>query len=340
MKAFQLVKHGRPEESFRLTQLPDPSPAADEVTIEVEAFGLNFADIMARLGLYRECPPLPAVIGYDVVGYVKEIGSHVTHLKKGQRVVALTRFGGYASLVKTKSQGAVPLSETTPAGEACALATQCCTAYYAAEVMVRLNPGNHVLIQAAAGGVGSALVQIARHRGCIIYGAAGSEEKLHYLKRLGVNYPINYRKNDFYEEVKKIMDGQQPDVIFNSIGGRTVSEGLRLLGAGGRMVCYGAAEAAGSKIPLLAQLKLLWGFGLILPPALVMQSKSFIGINMLRIADHKPSTLQHCLHAVVQWYNDGVLKPHVGGVFKAEQLAEAHRLLETRQSIGKLVVQW
>lgn len=340
MKAFQLTRFGSAKESFQLQQLPDLHPKPHEVIVDVEAFGLNFADVVARKGMYRDCPPLPCVIGYDAVGRISKTGSDVKNLKAGQRVVAFTRFGGYATQVASDHKGVVPISENMDTGEAAALATQYCTAYYAAEEMVRLHEGDHVVIQAAAGGVGTALIQLAKNRKCIIYGGAGSDEKLDYLRNLGVDYPINYRKQDFHQTIRKIMSGKKPDVIFNSIGGKSMRDGMNLLGTGGRMVGYGAAEAMDEGNKVLANLKLAWGFGLLFPPLLIMQTKALIGINMLRVADDKPDVLQRCLHNVVEMHEQGILKPHTGAVFTSDELAEAHDFLESRKSMGKMIVKW
>lgn len=340
MKAFQLTRFGTASEAFQLKELPDLQPQPHEVVVDVETFGLNFADVVARLGKYQDCPPLPVVIGYEVVGRISKVGSNAGEHKIGQRVVAFTRFGGYATQVKADHLGVVAIPENMDAGEAAALATQYCTAYYAAEEMVRLHEGDHVLLQAAAGGVGTALVQIAKYKKCVVYGGAGSDEKLDYLRKLGVDYPINYLKEDFYSAVKKIMGNNKPDVIFNSIGGKTARDGMKELGASGRMVCYGAADGTEIKNKVLSGLKLAWGFGLTFTPFLIMQSKSFIGVNMLRIADDKTLVLKRCLTQVVKWHGEGILKPHVGKVFSANQLEEAHAFLESRKSIGKVIVNW
>lgn len=340
MKAFQLTRFGSAEKAFQLKEFPDLQPRSHEVVVDVEAFGLNFADVVARLGKYRDCPPLPCVIGYEVVGRISKVGSNASEHKVGQRVVAFTRFGGYATQVRADRLGVVAIPETMNTGEAAALATQYCTAYYAAEEMVRLHEGDHVLVQAAAGGVGTALVQIAKHRKCIVYGGAGSDEKLDYLRKLGVDYPINYLKEDFYSAVKKIMGENKPDVIFNSIGGKTARDGMKFLNTAGRMVCYGAADGTEIKNKWVAGLKLAWGFGLTFTPLLIMQSKSFIGVNMLRVADDKKLVLKRCLTQVVRWHEEGILKPHVGKVFSADNLAEAHQFLELRKSIGKVMVKW
>lgn len=340
MKAFQLIRFGTAPESFQLNEFPDLQPQPHEVVVDVEAFGLNFADVVARLGKYQDCPPLPAVIGYEAVGRISKVGNTAGEYKAGQRVVAFTRFGGYATQVAADQLGIVAIPENMDAGEAAALATQYCTAYYAAEEMVRLHEGDHVLVQAAAGGVGTALVQIAKHRKCIVYGGAGSDEKLDYLRKLGVDYPINYRKEDFYSAAKKIMGANKPDVIFNSIGGKTVRDGMQFLNTAGRMVCYGAADGTEIKNKIVSGLRLAWGFGLSFTPFWIMQSKSFIGVNMLRVADDKKQVLKRCLTQVVRWHAEGILKPHVGKVFPANQLAGAHDFLESRKSVGKVIVKW
>ena len=340
MKAFAIVKNGKPSTAFKLMDFPDPEPQPHEVIIEVDTFGLNFADVMARLGLYQDCPPLPAVVGYEVVGHIKKFGQDVKHFQEGQRVAAFSRFGGYATQVATDQRAVVPIDDGMDSGEAAALAVQYSTAYFAAEEMVKLHEGDHILIQAAAGGVGTALIQLAKNRKCVIYGAAGSDEKLDYLKEQGVDHPINYRKADFYESVIKIMGEKRPDVIFNSIGGKSVRDGIKLLSAGGRMVCYGAAEMAGQGNKMLATLKLAAGFGLQFTPFLLMQSKSVIGINMLTLSDERPEVLERCLKSVVQLHKEGVLKPTIGGVYKSDELNEAHAFLESRKSIGKIIVNW
>lgn len=340
MKAYTLVKNGKSEEAFQLEEMPTPTPAEGEVLIESEGFGLNFADVMARLGLYKECPPLPTVIGYENVGKIKAIGSGVSGLELGQRVLAFTRFGGYADHIITPALGVTPIPDTLKLGEATALATQYVTAYYAIDESLNLHPGDCALVHAAAGGVGTALVQLLKHKGVTVFGTAGSEEKLAYLQDQGVDYPINYRKSDYSEAIKKLGFEGKIDATFNPIGGDYVKKDFALLNSGGSVVIFGASkltEARGNPIKLL---KLVFGFGFWSPIKFVTTSKSFIGLNMLKIGDHKPQAFQRCLKAVVELVNSGVLKPTVGQVFDHEQLAEAHSFLESRQSIGKIAVKW
>jgi NADPH:quinone reductase-like Zn-dependent oxidoreductase len=340
MEAWVLkTHHTDAAKAFELQDIAEPDLKDGFVRIEVEAFGLNFADVMARQGLYADAPPLPAVLGYEVVGRIEAIGDAVDDLKVGQRVVALTRFGGYARKAITDARAVVPISEEMDVGTAAALATQYGTAYYAAYEMAPLFEEQKVLVQAAAGGVGTALVQMAKLKGCTVFGTAGSAEKLDYLREQGVDFPINYREQDFYEVIKKEVGDEGLDVVFDSIGGKSVKKGFKLLGSGGRIVCYGAAIRSGQSSKL-KDLRMAIGFGLYSPISLLTSSRGIIGLNMLRLADHRPLTLKRALHNVAQLVMDGKLKPTVGAVFNQNQLAEAHHFLSERKSIGKIVVKW
>lgn len=342
MKAAVLVRPGAAGTAFDLRDLPDPEPAAGQVRIAVDVFGLNYADVSARHGTYHDAPPLPSVIGYEVVGRIDRLGADVTGLAEGQRVTALTRFGGYATLAVTDARAVAPIPEDMDAAVAAALPTQGCTAWFAAEEMVRLHPGDHVLVQAAAGGVGSLLVQLAKRRGCVVYGTAGSDAKLGLLRELGVDVPINYQRNDFVEAIRAIRGADGIDVVFDSLGGAAVRRGLGLLAAGGRMVCFGAASrAATGMVPqIFEDIRFAASFGLPHPIPLLMQSKSILGINMLRVADQRPLVLQRCLGEVVALALAGELRPIIGGRYPVAELAAAHEHLEGRGSTGKLVVAW
>jgi NADPH:quinone reductase-like Zn-dependent oxidoreductase len=338
MKAFCLTKNGDAHSAFELRDLNLPDPAENEVLIKTEAFGLNYADVMARLGLYRECPPLPTVIGYEAVGRVEKIGSLVKSVGVGDRVLAFSRFGGYASHVLTPELAVIPLGDEVAEGKALALSVQYSTAWYALEECLNLHPGDHVLIHAAAGGVGTALIQMAKRRGCKIAGTASSH-KLDYLKKQGVDLPIDYRNEDFEKVLEKAGWKKKLDAIFDPVGGMSVRKGMNLLNSGGKMVVYGGSSMSASKNPF-HKFRVAAGFGIWSPILLMMRSISIIGVNMLRIAEDKPELLQHCMKEVLKLYKEGVFEPEVGGEYGAGQLAEAHAFLESRQSMGKIVVHW
>ncbi len=340
MKAIYLVRTGAAEQAFEQRETPAPEPKAGEARIAVEAFGLNYADVVARHGLYQDAPPMPSVLGYEVVGRVDALGSGVTSLAVGQRVTALTRFGGYATQAVTDARAAVPIPDDMEVGVAAALPTQGCTAYFMAEEMVRHHEGDHVLIHAAAGGVGTLLVQLCKRRGCVVYGTAGSDAKLDLLRKLGVDHPINYQRVDFAEEIRRLRGSAGLDVIYDSIGGASVRKGIKLLAAGGRIVCFGGAAHQAGSLQILRSLRFALSFGFPHPIPLLMRSKSVIGVNMLRVSDERPLVLQRCLQAVVDMTLRGELTPTVGGRYTAAQIAQAHEFLESRRSVGKVVVTW
>ncbi len=330
MKAIYLVRNGKADQAFEWRDIPESAPLEDEVAIETEAAGINFADVSARLGQYRDCPPLPTVIGYEVVGRVRQVGSAVTNIKVGQRVVAFTRFGGYSQWVCQKALAVAAISETMPVGEALALATQYCTAYYASHVVTNILPGDKVLIQAAAGGVGTALIQLCKLKGAYIYGTAGSASKLEYLREQGVDVPINYNEVDFSEVIKEPID-----VAFDSVGADVFRKSYNLLNRGGRMVAYGAASFADTD-NLFSKAKKALGFGIYHPAQFMMESRTIAGVNMLRIADYRQDILQYCMQEVVRLYDEGKIHPHVGAIYDAKDIAKAHEDMEKRKTIGKI----
>ncbi|HET6244754.1 MAG: zinc-binding dehydrogenase [Bacteroidetes bacterium] len=340
MISIVLIKTGNAHEAFKFLEKPIPKPNENEILIKTQVSGLNFADVLARNGLYKDAPALPSVLGYEVVGFVESYGKLVTGFSKGDRVVAFTRFGGYAEYAVTDYKVAVVIPKEMDSGKAAALATQYCTAYYGAYELVNLFPGDRVLIHAAAGGVGTALVQLAKAKGCIVFGTAGSNEKMEYLKGLGVDYPINYNKEDFAEVIIKVLGAQRIDVVFDSVGGSVFSKSLKLLSHGGKIVCYGAAQRLGGVWGMLSTLKLIFDYGFILPIILLMTSKSVIGLNMLRIADCKPEIIQRCLANLLDLYKSKKINPQTATAFPCGEIAKAHDYLQSRRSTGKIIIEW
>ncbi|NQV54128.1 MAG: zinc-binding dehydrogenase [Flavobacteriales bacterium] len=340
MKAIVLIKDGTAGEAFEFQTLEIPRPKEGEVQIKVSHFGLNYADIMARRGLYNDRPALPCVLGYEVVGEITAVGDNVHNLAVGDSVVGFTQFGGYAEYAIAEVQGVVRIDSAIDKAAATALATQYCTAWFAACHMINLKKGDRVLIHAAAGGVGTALVQIAKWKGCEVFGTASKPEKLEYLKRLGVDHAINYATHDFVTEVERICGNARIDVAFDPIGGSNFKKSMKLLGAGGRIVPFGASEWSASKGGLIDKIKLAFGFGFLHPVPMMMNSKAVIGVNMLRIGQHKSAYLNACINEVYDHFQQGILKPSVDSIFDAADIAKAHERLEGRGSIGKVVVKW
>ncbi len=338
MKSIYLIKKGNAAEAFEFRETPKPAPADDEVIIQVEYSGLNFADILARKGMYKEAPPIPCVLGYDVSGTIESAGKNINGLKPGDRVAAFTRFGGYSEYVAASGMGVVKIPDTLDGATADALTTQYVTAFYCAAETTNLHEGDSVLIHAAAGGVGTALVQYALYKKCTVFATAGSAVKVEMLNKTGVQYAINYRKDDYRSVIKNHAPGGL-DAIFDSLGGRFVKDGIRLLSAGGRIICFGAAEMSGSS-SIFHQIKTGLAFGFYHPAQFIIPSKSLIGVNMLRIADTRPVVLKRCMEEVMGLYNKGVFKPLIGKIFPASEIAKAHEYVESRESIGKVLIKW
>jgi NADPH:quinone reductase-like Zn-dependent oxidoreductase len=350
MKSIFIVKHASPDKSFELRTLADPEPAAGEVRIKVEASGLNFADVLARMGFYPDAPPLPFVAGYEVVGRIEKIGPNPEAIavaggsvrlpKAGDRVLTFTKFGGYSSHTISKSSEIVVIPETLSAGVAAALATQYCTSWIATHEMMRLRKGENVLVHAAAGGVGIGLVQLAKREGCIVFGTVGSSAKEKFVREQGADHVINYKTEDFEEKVRSIVGTRGVDVIFDSVGGRTFSKGMKLLAPAGRMVTFGIANVASPKKNPLRMLTTMVGFGLYHPGMLLSKSQSIIGLNLFKIAQGRPDLIRESLRQVVELTLNGELKPHAGATFRFDQIAQAHELLQSGKSMGKVIITW
>ncbi|MFZ9028415.1 MAG: quinone oxidoreductase family protein [Crocinitomicaceae bacterium] len=338
-QAWYLVKNGEANEAFELRDFSIDSINTDEVVVETEGFGLNYADIMARRGLYQAAPPLPAVVGYEVVGKVVAAGSAESENLIGSRVIAFCRFGGYAKHVVTTANAVIPVKDE-PIGELMALCTQGVTAYYMASYLTPVREGDNVLVHAAAGGVGTILIQLSKHQGANVIAKVGSDEKVKRVLDLGADHAINYRQGPYDIEIKKRLMDEQLDVSFNPAAGSTFKKDFKLMGAGARMIIFGGSEMSSSGPGIFGKLNFLRKMGLVIPAFLMMRSKNILGVNMLEIADHKPQVLRACLESVLKLYQEGVVKPQIGGMYSAADLPKAHSDMEGGQTMGKLVVCW
>jgi NADPH2:quinone reductase len=196
------------------------------------------------------------------------------------------------------------------------------------------------LIHAAAGGVGTLLIQLAKNKGATVIAKIGDEKKRALVEKLGADFVVNYNSSNYTVETERYLKGRRLDISFNPVAGGTYKKDMQLLGSGGRMILFGGSELSSGKWGFLSKLNFVLKMGLILPIGLMMRSKNVLGVNMLKIADNKPEVLKHCLRAVVRLYEEGKIVPQVGGVYASEQLVEAHSALEGGKSMGKLSVFW
>lgn len=322
-----------------MEEQPSPVPGEGQVLVRSEGFGLNYADTMAVRGLYRDAPPPPCVPGYEVVGRVTAAGAGVDRSVIGRRVAAITRFGGYAEEAVTDHRALMPVPEDLPLGEAAALCTQGCTAWYMAMIARPLRPGERVLVHSAAGGVGQFLVRIALHQGCTVFGVAAGERKIARLKAMGVHHPIDRSAGDHAQHMRTLLGRERLDVSFNAVGGSSFRKDMDLIGADGAVVIYGGSERGARRGPL-ATLRFVWDMGILVPALLMMKSRSVIGVNMLRIGEQRPALLKRCMDEVMQAHAAGWFPQLEHRSYEAAQLPEAIAQLTSGASMGKLVVRW
>src|SRR3954469_11815055 len=333
MRAVVITRHGDPS-VLEVQERPDPGPPAPgRVRVRVRAAGINFADLLARVGLYEDAPKPPCVVGYEVAGEIDGVGEGVTSFEPGQRVVAGTRFGGQAELAVAVEGAVVPLPEGWSFEQGAALPVNYATAYAALMRFGSLRERERVLIQAAAGGVGTAAVQIAKASGAEVFGTA-SARKHDAIRALGVDHPIDYRSQDFVEEVLRTAGEKKPlDLVLDGVGGSSFRKGFSLLRAGGRLVCIGAsAIQPGEERNRLKAISVLAQMPLFHPVQLMRQSKAVVGLNMLTLWDEHGSLAEY-VDPLTGWAEDGRIDPVVAEAFPLEQGAEAHRSMHEGRNI-------
>lgn len=305
--------------------------------IKVDAFGLNYADVMARKGMYRDAPPLPSVLGYDVVGTVVALGTGVSQHLLNKQVAAVTEFGGYAEYAVTRADAVVELPFDMPPHAAVALTTQYATSYYSAYQLANVQEGEHVLIQAAAGGVGLALIQLCRLKNCTMYGTVSNEKKAEVVRAMGVHHVLNTSNQNMNDELRKLE--KKLDVIFDSVGGKGVRLGYKALKAGGRLVTLGGAQLT-EGTGILNMIRFGLSVGFYSPIQLLTQSKSILGVNMLKLMQGNPGALQTVLLALTTLLREKKIDVPAGETFGIDELFQAHMHLQSRKSIGKVAVKW
>lgn len=341
MRAVVITKHGGPE-VLQVQELPDPPVGPGDVRIAVRAAGINFADTLARTGLYPDAPSLPCVVGYEVAGEIESLGEGVEDHKVGDRVFGGTRFDGQAELVTVRSDMIFPLPKKLSFEEGAAFPVNYATAQAGLVVMGGLDAGERVLIHAAAGGVGISATQIANVRGAEVFGTA-SASKHDAIREQGVDHPIDYRNQDFAEEVMRITNGEGVDVVFDALGPKSFRKGYRILRQGGRLIMYGASEVqTGETRDLLATAKTLLRTPLATMPwwkslGVMNENKGVFGLNMLSWWDRE-GNLDRVLEPLLPQLQEGRIKPVVAEAFPFDRAAEAHRFIAERRNIGKVVL--
>jgi len=325
MKAVQISRTGPPE-VLETVELECPSPGPGQVLVRAAAISVNFADVMIRQGTYVAMPPLPAVLGMEQSGFVESLGPGVTGLKPGDPVVVLTQ-RCYAAYVLAAAAAVFPLPPSVDLDEAAALPVNYLTAYHMLHTMGHLRPGQKVLVHAAAGGVGTAVIQMGKLAGLTVIGLASTEEKCAYARAQGIDHAINSGTGNPVESVKEITRGKGVDLILDAVAGDTLGRDFEMLAPLGQIIWFGMASGP-PKANLTRHLAADFAKG--------------VGVRVFHlgfsVGQPYPELMRESFLTVLQYLADRKIRPHIHARLPLAEAAAAHALLESRRVMGKLIL--
>jgi NADPH:quinone reductase-like Zn-dependent oxidoreductase len=324
-------------EVLEVQNAPDPKPARGEVAIAVRAAGLNFADILARQGLYPDGPKKPCVMGYEVAGVVEQVGEGVDRALLGKPVVAMTRFRGQAEKVVVGANQIFEKPEGLSFQQTAAIPVNYLTAYALLVVMGGLRKGEAVLIHNAGGGVGLAALDIAKHIGATTYGTA-SPGKHEFLRQRGLDHAIDYRNQDWLPVLKELTRGRGVELVIDPIGGAHWKKSYAALRTTGRMGMFGVSTASANGLKgKLKLIKAALQMPRFHPLGLLNKNRGVFGLNLGHMW-HEPDKIAEWLQAIMAGVSEGWIRPHVDKAFPFEQAGQAHSYMESRKNTGKVVL--
>ena len=327
-------------EVLEIEEVPDPVPGEGELLVKVRATGLNFADILARQGIYQDAPDKPCVVGYEISGIVEETGNGVDQSWVGKEVIAMTRFGGQAEKVVVRTSQVFDKPAALSFVDAAALPVNYITAWVLIRVMGSLQPDETILIQNVGGGVGLAALDIACHVGASTIGTA-SPHKHEFLYSRGLDHAIDYRTNDWLEEVMDLTGGKGVELIIDPLGGREWKRGYKALRSTGRLGMFGVSSASrhsgGGLRSKWNLLKTVLGMPFFHPVPLIDRNRGVFGVNLGHMW-HETEKARHWFTRILEGVEEGWIDPHVDSTFPYEETGEAHRYLEERRNIGKVIL--
>ena len=304
-------------------EMPTPTPGAGEVLLEIKAASLNFPDILIVQNKYQMKPPLPFVPGSEYAGVIQALGAGVTHLKVGQSVACLSGTGGFATHTLAPAERCMPLPPGFSFVDAAAFIMTYATSHHALVDRAQLKASEVVLVLGAAGGVGTAAIQIAKAMGARVIAAASSDEKCALCKSIGADSTINYTKENLREAIKALTSGNGPDVIYDPVGGDLAEPAFRSIGWRGRYLVVGFAAGP---IPALP-------FNLAL-----LKGASIVGIFWGDYARREPKANAAMMAELAQWYSQGKIKPVIDSTMPMAELKAAYAHMGSRGVKGKLVM--
>jgi NADPH:quinone reductase len=322
MKAMVATRWGEPSE-LEYLEMAEPAPGPGQVLVETRAIGCNFPDILMVQGKYQVKPPHPFIPGHEIAGVVRAIGSGVTRVRPGQRVLASLEWGGYAERAVAAAERVHPIPDAMPFDQAAAFYVVYQTSYAALVRRAALQPGEWLLVHGAAGGVGLSAVQIGKALGARIIATAGTKEKLEIARQSGADVLIDYGTEDWVERVKAVTDGEGADVIYDPVGGDIFDNSTKCIAFEGRILTIGFA---GGRIPTLAINRVL------------LKNFSVVGVHWGYYPRRGSPLVQEWMDALLTLYGEGRIRPVIYRTYPLRDAAAALAALSSRESYGKVVL--
>ena len=336
MKQMVITKYGNTD-VLKIQERKDPKPSVGEVLINVKAIGVNFADILARKGLYPDAPKPPCVVGYEVSGIIEAAGKGVDSSIVGKSVLAITRFNGYSEKVCVSEKNVLTIPGSLDFERAAAIPVNYLTAYQLLYVMGGLKKGQSVLIHNAGGGVGLAALDISLHLEATTYGTS-SVGKHSFLMERGLKHPIDYRNQDFLSSILSLTGGKGVEMVIDPIGGKNWKKSYRALRSTGRLGMFGVSTVTESTMGRLFKfIKLIAQMPWYNPLGLMNANKSVFGVNLGHMWN-EIDKMSGWMQTILKGVEEGWVRPHVDRTFRFEQAGEAHAYIEARKNIGKIVL--
>ena len=336
MKQMVITKYGNTD-VLKIQERKDPKPSVGEVLINVKAIGVNFADILARKGLYPDAPKPPCVVGYEVSGIIEAAGKGVDSSIVGKSVLAITRFNGYSEKVCVSEKNVLTIPGSLDFERAAAIPVNYLTAYQLLYVMGGLKKGESVLIHNAGGGVGLAALDISLHLEATTYGTS-SVGKHSFLMERGLKHPIDYRNQDFLSSILSLTGGKGVEMVIDPIGGKNWKKSYRALRSTGRLGMFGVSTVTESTMGRLFKfIKLIAQMPWYNPLGLMNANKSVFGVNLGHMWN-EIDKMSGWMQTILKGVEEGWVRPHVDRTFRFEQAGEAHAYIEARKNIGKIVL--
>lgn len=335
MKAILLRKSGGPG-VLAAEEVPDPIPGRGEVLVRLHFTGINYAEILSRKGLYGWAVKRPYILGMEGSGIIEAVGEGVDAARIGQKVMVGSQNGAYAEKIALPQVRAVPAFEHFSMAENAAFLVNFMTAWVSLFSLARLEAGEKVLVTAAAGGVGTAAVQLAAKAGGVVYALAGSQEKIEFLKDLGAAGAFNYREENCFERLKEVSGGV--DVVLEMVGGAVYRESMRLLNPFGRMAVAGFASLDLQKWNPFSWWKTWRDIPRVSLMSLAHKTAAVMATHLGYLLANPERTLE-IFRELRQFVIEKDIRPAVGRIFPFEQAAQAHAFIESRRSIGKVLLE-